>query len=102
MPLNRSLHRRYGAKWWFDKAGAVIAFPLFSLLFVLVAIAIKADSRGPVFFRQTRVGLSGRHFRIFKFRSMVHTQSNAPEITAGGHNRITRVGCFLRKTKIDE
>lgn len=72
-------------------------------LFVLLAIAIKLDSPGPVFYRGVRIGQHGRPFRIFKFRSMV---ANAERI--GGASvpdtdpRITRIGLFLRKTKLDE
>jgi lipopolysaccharide/colanic/teichoic acid biosynthesis glycosyltransferase len=102
MPLNRSLLSAFGDRRWFDKAVALIGLTLLSPVFVILAIAIKADSRGPVFFRQTRVGLSGRHFQIFKFRTMVHVQSNPRAITAADDNRITAVGRFLRKSKIDE
>jgi lipopolysaccharide/colanic/teichoic acid biosynthesis glycosyltransferase len=72
-------------------------------VFAIVAIAIKLDSRGPVFFRQQRVGRFFRPFRIVKFRTMV---KDAPltgsAITSHGDPRITRVGRVLRGTKIDE
>lgn len=76
---------------------------LFSPLLVLAALAVKLSSRGPVFFRQERIGRDFKPFRIFKFRTMV---TDAPklgaQITAGADPRITRVGRFLRKSKIDE
>ena len=76
---------------------------LLSPLFLMVALAIKTDSRGPVFFRQERIGKGFRPFWIYKFRTMVQ---DAPQrggtLTAGGDPRITRVGKILRQTKIDE
>ena len=68
-----------------------------------VAIAIKIDDPGPVFYRQVRVGRGGREFRIFKFRTMVvDADKKGLQITVGRDSRITRVGAFLRKTKLDE
>lgn len=76
---------------------------LLSPLFLLIGAAIKAGSRGPVFFRQARVGKNFRRFRIFKFRTMVQNASESgPLVTAGGDQRITRLGAILRRTKIDE
>lgn len=72
-------------------------------LFVVVSIWIKLDSRGPVFFRQERVGFGGRPFRIHKFRTMtVDAESRGLQITVGQDRRITRSGEFLRKSKLDE
>jgi lipopolysaccharide/colanic/teichoic acid biosynthesis glycosyltransferase len=86
-----------------DIAGAGLGLVLLSPLFAVIAILIKLESRGPVFFRQQRVGLHGREFSITKFRSMRAIQVNlAPEITVKGDGRITRIGSFLRKHKIDE
>jgi len=102
MRSSRSFHSTYIAKRCFDTFLAAIALALLSPFLVAVAIAIRLDSPGPVFFRQTRVGLFERPFRIFKFRTMVHSQSKELEITVGEDNRITRVGRFLRKLKIDE
>ena len=74
-----------------------------SPVLLLVAIWIKLDSKGPVFFRQVRVGRYGKDFRIFKFRSMRVGSDKGSQITVGGHDsRITRSGYFIRKTKIDE
>lgn len=78
----------------------VIALPLFLVL----AVAIKCDSTGPVFFRQERLGLLGKIFRIYKFRSMTHDNSTRVGSVTVFENdpRITRIGKFIRKTSIDE
>ena len=72
-------------------------------VFLIIAVAIKIDSEGPVFYRQERVGMNGKIFRIFKFRTMV---TNADKIgsliTVDRDPRITKVGAFLRKLKLDE
>ena len=70
---------------------------------LLIAVAIKIDDPGPVFYRQVRVGKDGREFRIFKFRTMVvDADKKGLQITVGRDNRITRMGRLLRKTKLDE
>ena len=70
---------------------------------LIVALAIKIDDPGPVFYRQVRVGRGGRTFRIFKFRTMVvDADKKGLAITVGLDNRITRVGALLRRTKLDE
>jgi lipopolysaccharide/colanic/teichoic acid biosynthesis glycosyltransferase len=72
-------------------------------LLLIAAIAIKLDSRGPVFFIQQRVGRSFKNFGIFKFRTMVtDAEQRGGQITFGRDPRITRVGHFLRQTKLDE
>ena len=91
------------AKRLLDLLGAAFGLLLLAPVFLLVALAIKLDSPGPVFFRQERVGRHGRPFRIFKFRTMTVTRpGSGPEITSSGDARITRVGAFLRRSKIDE
>lgn len=81
---------------------SICLFVLLPLFFV-VAIAIKLDSPGPVFFRQTRVGRYGRPFRIHKFRTMVsNAESLGSQLTVSGDSRITFIGSLLRKSKIDE
>lgn len=70
---------------------------------LLIALAIKIDDPGPVFYRQVRVGKDGREFRIYKFRTMiVDADKKGLQITVGRDNRITRMGRLLRKTKLDE
>ena len=83
-----------------DIVAAALGLVLLAPVFALVAIAIKLESPGPVFFRQDRVGLRGRHFRIFKFRTML--VQGGPQLTLAGDERITKVGAFLRRTKLDE
>lgn len=83
----------------FSSLGLIVMFPFF----ILSAIVIKLDSKGPVFYRGKRIGRSGKLFRIFKFRTMVY---NAEKIggpsTADDDPRITKTGKFLRKYKLDE
>lgn len=77
----------------------VVLFPLFLCL----AVSIKIDSRGPVFFRQVRVTRYGETFRIFKFRTMVaDAEKTGPRVTVKNDARITRVGKFVRKYRLDE
>lgn len=85
-----------------DKILAVLLLALLSPIFVIVAIAIKIDSKGPVMFRQIRVTQYGRCFRIYKFRTMVESEDNNLLITTSHDKRITRVGRILRKYRIDE
>lgn len=84
-----------------DVVSAGIGLLLLAPLFLVIAVAIRLDSPGPVFFRQTRVGLHGRHFRIHKFRSM-RVGEVGPSVSTAVDPRITRVGRFLRAAKIDE
>ena len=89
------------AKRLFDIAGAALALALLSPLLLLVALRIKLDSPGPVFFRQQRVGRRGVSFHIHKFRTMAHGAAGL-QITVGADPRITRAGAWLRRTRIDE
>ena len=74
-----------------------------SPIFFVVAIWIKQDSHGPVFYRQVRVGYKNKDFRIFKFRSMRIGSDKGSLVTIGGRDpRITRSGYFIRKYKLDE
>lgn len=80
-------------------AGLLVLAPLFAL----IALAIRLETAGPVFFRQERIGRFGRPFRIFKFRTMTVEPGNGPsQLTVDGDQRITRVGAVLRRTKLDE
>jgi len=79
--------------------GIIFAIPLI----ICCSIAIKIDTPGPIFFRQTRVGRNGQPFTLLKFRSMVTEPQNCElQITVSGDPRVTRVGHWLRKTKLDE
>jgi len=87
----------------FDILGATSALMVLWPLLLAVALWVKLDSPGPVFYRQQRVGLHGRHFRIFKFRTMsVQQAPGAAQITVAGDSRITRTGAWLRRWKLDE
>lgn len=91
------------AKRLFDLLIAAAVLVLAAPLMLAIAAWIKLDSRGPVLFRQDRVGRHGRVFRIHKFRTMRHDPSDrGPLITVGGDARITRVGQLLRGSKLDE
>jgi len=85
----------------FDVIGASLALALLLPLLALVALAVKLDSPGPVFFRQTRVGRHGVPFAIHKFRTMRAGADGLP-LTVGDDARITRVGAVLRRTRLDE
>lgn len=86
-----------------DVLVAGISLMLLSPVFLLIAIAVKADSRGPVFYLQKRVGLNRRIFSIIKFRTMHTGADRRGLLTVGYHdNRITRTGKFLRRFKLDE
>ncbi len=88
-----------GFKFLFDRIVAVIGLVITSPLLLIVAIAIKLDSKGPVFFRQTRTGKGGVPFNIYKFRTMVANNDVHDFSKADQH---TKVGKFLRKTSLDE
>jgi exopolysaccharide biosynthesis polyprenyl glycosylphosphotransferase len=95
-----------------DLLGAIIGLIIIAILFIPFAIAIKLDSEGPIFYRQTRCGLQGKKFTIWKFRSMcvdADTKKHLVKNKAKGHifkndqdPRITNVGKFLRRTSLDE
>ena len=78
--------------------GLMILFPFM----LIIAILIKLDSKGPVFFKQIRVTKNGREFKIFKYRTMRVGSDKYSQITVGKDNRITKIGAFLRKYKLDE
>ena len=92
-----------GLKRALDIGLAGLGLLVLAPLLAAVALLIRLESRGPVFFRQTRVGRHGKPFRIFKFRTMAHApQGGGPQLTVAGDERITRVGAVLRRTKLDE
>jgi lipopolysaccharide/colanic/teichoic acid biosynthesis glycosyltransferase len=84
-----------------DVVASVALLLLVSPLIAVVAVAIKAESRGPVFYRCNRVGLDGREFRMLKFRKMLDGTTGSP-LTLRSDERFTRIGSFLAKTKLDE
>jgi lipopolysaccharide/colanic/teichoic acid biosynthesis glycosyltransferase len=87
----------------FDLLTSSIGLLLLSPLLLVIALAIKLESPGSVFFRQERVGRFGKTFRIHKFRTMVtDAERIGLQITVGADSRVTRVGAMLRKTKLDE
>ena len=87
----------------FDIVVSGLMLIVLSPLFLVLAIWIMMDSKGPVFYRQVRVGRNNKDFRIFKFRSMRIGADKGSLVTIGGHDpRITRSGYFIRKYKFDE
>ena len=87
----------------FDIVASGFGLIVLSPLFLILAIWIKLDSKGPVFYRQVRVGRGNKDFRIFKFRSMRVGADKGSLVTIGGHDpRVTRSGYFIRKFKFDE
>ena len=100
------LDRKRGSlllKRGFDILVSAALLVLASPVLLGVAVAVKLDSPGPVFFRQARYTTNLRVFRIFKFRSMVDRAEEAgPLVTVDGDARVTRVGGFLRRTRLDE
>ena len=81
---------------------SLLGLVILSPLLIGIAIWIKIDSSGPIFFRQLRVGLHGKTFYIHKFRSMTANSEQQGQLTIGNDSRITRSGKFIRKYKIDE
>ncbi|MEO0770545.1 MAG: sugar transferase [Cyanobacteria bacterium J06649_4] len=113
-PFHRLPHvsTRSAFKRMLDIVGALVGIAILSVVIIPIAIAIRLDSQGPIFYGQERFGLQGKPFKMFKFRSMV---SNAEALKASIKNeaeglifknaadpRITKVGQFLRKTSLDE
>ncbi len=87
----------------FDLIVAASALLVLSLFLLFIALCIKLDSRGPVFFRQRRGGKDGVYFDIYKFRSMtVKKETGGKDFEPGSASRITRIGKWLRKSKMDE
>lgn len=87
----------------FDVVASGLGLIVLSPLFLILAIWIKLDSKGPVFYRQLRVGRNNKDFRIFKFRSMRVGADKGSLVTIGGRDpRVTRSGYYIRKYKFDE
>lgn len=88
---------------FFDFILSLVGLVVLAPIFIVLAIWIKTDSKGPVFYKQVRVGENGSDFGLFKFRSMVVDADKKGLITVGGRDpRITRSGYFIRKYKLDE
>jgi lipopolysaccharide/colanic/teichoic acid biosynthesis glycosyltransferase len=91
------------SKRLFDICASGVGLMILLPLFLAVSVAVRLDSRGPIFFRQERVGRYGKPFRIHKFRTMVvDAEARGMQITVGADSRVTRVGMFLRRYKLDE
>ena len=105
-PYYDLLAKRKGSlllKRCFDVGVSAVMLLVLSPVFLVLAIAIKLDSPGPVFYRQVRVTQYGKEFRIFKFRSMVSdADKRGSLVTVSGDSRITRVGHFIRNCRLDE
>lgn len=86
----------------FDVCVSLVLLIVLSPIFLVLSIAIKTDSKGPVFYRQTRVTQYNREFRIFKFRSMVQGADKGSQVTVENDVRVTRVGKLIRKGRLDE
>jgi putative colanic acid biosynthesis UDP-glucose lipid carrier transferase len=100
-PISSGLHGM--AKDMFDKVFALITLILLTPLFIVIAVSIKATSPGPVFFRQPRLGLNGKKFNVYKFRTMkVHQENGLVKQATKNDPRITSIGGFLRRTSLDE
>ncbi|GAB1419940.1 exopolysaccharide biosynthesis polyprenyl glycosylphosphotransferase [Anaerolineales bacterium] len=91
-------------KRFFELIITLLAFVCFLVLLPVIALFIKLDSRGPIFYSQVRVGLNGRHFQIRKFRSMVENaeKETGAKFADKNDTRVTRVGRIMRKTRLDE
>ena len=91
-------------KWLFDHFVGAITLLLASPVMLLVALAVKLDSPGPVFFRQKRFGFNNERIDVFKFRSLYHHQADplASKVVTKNDSRVTRVGRFIRRTSLDE
>lgn len=85
----------------FDVVASSLGLMVLAIPMAVIAILIKIDSPGPVFFRQERVGRGGRPFRIYKFRTM-RDHAGGGSLTVGADTRVTRSGAFLRRYKLDE
>jgi lipopolysaccharide/colanic/teichoic acid biosynthesis glycosyltransferase len=96
------IYRRYG-KRLLDIFCAAAGLILLAPLLAGIALAVKCSSRGPVLFRQERVGCGGETFKMWKFRSMIAgADTMGPLITAAGDSRVNRIGRYLRRWKLDE
>ena len=104
-PYWEKLRKRNWNLFWkrvFDIFVSTILLIILSPLFLFLSIAIKIDSKGPVFYRQVRITQYGKEFKIHKFRSMTVGADKGSLVTVKGDSRVTKVGKFIRKYKLDE
>ena len=104
-PYWQKLRKRNWNLFWkrvFDIVVSFLGLLILLPLFLVLAIAIKIDSKGPVFFRQVRITQYGKEFRIHKFRSMTVGADKGSQVTVKDDARVTKVGKFIRKCKLDE
>lgn len=106
LPFYRSLKKKVFSRFLkviFDFVVSAIALFVLALPFLIIAICIKCDSKGPVYYRQERFTRYRKKFRIFKFRTMVYRADEKGSLTTSSDDpRITKYGAFLRRTKLDE
>lgn len=100
--MRDSMGYAYRGKRALDLVVAFLLLILFSVPIAIIALAIYVESGRPIIFSQSRRGYKGRPFRIFKFRSMVNAQDNGQPVRSRVDSRITRVGRFIRRTRLDE
>ncbi|MEY4105740.1 MAG: hypothetical protein RL181_82, partial [Bacteroidota bacterium] len=91
------------AKRAFDIAASAVALLLLAPLYAVIALRVRWSSPGPIFFRQERIGINGKPFQIFKFRSMfVNAEEQGPQLSSDGDARCTPWGAIMRKWRLDE
>lgn len=94
---------QFALKRLMDFSFSGLAILLLSPVYILLAILVKMSSPGPIFFKQQRIGLHGRPFTIYKYRTMINNaEANGPQLSSSSDSRITKLGKFLRKTRLDE
>ena len=87
----------------FDIVGSILFIAVFSPLYIFTAIGVMLTSSGPIIYRQTRVGINGKEFTIYKFRSMKkNAEDNGPELSSTEDERVTKFGQFMRRSRLDE
>ena len=105
-PYYEVLNKRRGSlvlKRMMDLVGGVVLLVLLAIPMAVIAVLIKLDSEGPVFYRQERITTYGKHFKIHKFRTMVSNADNiGTAVTVGNDSRITKIGAKLRGCRVDE
>lgn len=94
---------QHSTKRLIDVVASVFALIILFPIFLVIALLVKLTSKGPIFFKQERIGINGKPFHIIKFRTMhVGAEKNGPQLSSSNDNRITPLGKFLRKTRLDE